>query len=59
MKLVNDSVLTVNDFKQSKNHFSVTTGQAFCQGIFLPDGVTVDDNADGVRVGGFGSTDKQ
>ena len=59
VKLVNDSVLTVNDFKQSKNHFDVATGQAFCQGIFLPYGVTVDDNADGVRVGGLGSTDKQ
>ena len=59
VKLVNDSVLTENDFKNAKNHFSVTTGQAFCQGIFLPYGVTVDDNADGVRVGGFGSTDKQ
>ena len=59
VKLVNDSILTENDFKNAKNHFSVTTGQAFCQGIFLPYGVTVDDNADGVRVGGLGSTDKQ
>ena len=28
----------------------------FAQGIFLEYGVTVDDNADGVRNGGFGST---
>lgn len=32
---------------------------AFAQGIFLPFGITVDDEADGVRTGGFGSTDKQ
>lgn len=34
-------------------------GKAFAQGIFLEYGVTVDDAADGVRTGGFGSTDKQ
>ena len=27
------------------------------QGIFLEYGVTLDDNADGIRNGGFGSTD--
>lgn len=59
VKLVNDSVLTEDDLIDSKNHFSVKAGQAFCQGIFLPYGVTVDDNTDGVRVGGLGSTDKQ
>lgn len=32
-------------------------GQAFCQGIFTPYGITYDDNAQGVRNGGFGSTD--
>lgn len=35
----------------------VGTGQAFCQGIFLKYDTTVDDDADGVRTGGFGSTD--
>ena len=28
----------------------------FAQGIFLPFGITVDDEADGERTGGFGST---
>lgn len=37
---------------------TVNAGEAFCQGIFLPFGVTYDDDADGVRNGGFGSTDK-
>lgn len=31
-------------------------GKAFCQGVFLPFGITYDDNADGVRNGGLGST---
>ena len=35
---------------------SVQSGDAFAQGIFLPYGITVDDDADGQREGGFGST---
>lgn len=35
----------------------VEAGEAFAQGIFLPFGITVDDDADGRRIGGFGSTD--
>ena len=31
-------------------------GNGFAQGIFLPFGITEDDDADGVRTGGFGST---
>ena len=56
VKLVNDSVLTKNDSLGSKNHLTITSGQAFCQGIFLPYGVTIDDEATGKRTGGFGST---
>lgn len=33
-------------------------GDGFAQGIFLEYGITVDDDADGVRNGGFGSTSK-
>ena len=36
---------------------SVARGEAFAQGVFLPFGITVDDDADGARRGGFGSTD--
>lgn len=32
-------------------------GEAFAQGVFMPFGITVDDDSDGVRIGGFGSTD--
>ena len=34
-------------------------GQGFAQGIFMPFAITVDDDADGVRNGGFGSTTKK
>lgn len=33
-------------------------GDAFCQGVFMKYGITSDDEAIGVRVGGHGSTDK-
>lgn len=36
----------------------VAEGTGFAQGIFLEYGITVDDDADGVRNGGFGSTTK-
>jgi dUTP pyrophosphatase len=36
----------------------VPAGTAFAQGIFLPFGVTVDDDAQDKRNGGFGSTTK-
>lgn len=37
---------------------SVDAGDGFAQGIFLQFGITFDDDADGVRDGGFGSTTK-
>lgn len=33
-------------------------GDGFAQGIFVEYGITIDDDADGVRVGGMGSTTK-
>lgn len=39
-----------------KRPLSVDAGEAFAQGIFLPYGLTEDDEAEGERVGGFGST---
>lgn len=38
---------------------TVEQGKAFAQGIFVEYGITVDDECDGVRTGGFGSTDKK
>lgn len=47
-----------NDSKESKT-VSIAAGTGFIQGIFTKFGITVDDDADGVRNGGFGSTTKQ
>ena len=38
---------------------NVAAGEGFAQGIFMPYGITVDDNATDVRNGGFGSTTKK
>lgn len=48
IKITNDS----NEEKKVK----VDAGSGFAQGIFLPYGITVDDDTDGIRNGGFGST---
>ena len=35
---------------------NVKAGEGFAQGIFMPFGITIDDEAEGIRNGGFGST---
>lgn len=47
-----------NDSKEGKT-VELSAGTGFAQGIFLEYGITVDDEADAVRNGGFGSTTKQ
>lgn len=43
----------------SKNKtLEVKAGQGFAQGVFMPFGITEDDDASGIRNGGFGSTTK-
>ena len=37
---------------------SLRAGEAFAQGVFVPFGITGDDDADGERTGGFGSTNR-
>lgn len=51
IKLVNDSALA--------KPVKIKAGDAFCQGIFMPYGITVDDDVTAIRNGGFGSTNKQ
>ena len=46
-----------NDSNENKT-VTLKEGDAFAQGIFLPYGITEDDNATGTRNGGFGSTGK-
>lgn len=44
-----------NDSNEGKT-VEIPAGSGFAQGIFIEYGITVDDEADGVRNGGFGST---
>lgn len=47
-----------NDSNEGKT-LTLDAGDAFAQGVFLEYGITLDDDADGVREGGFGSTSKK
>lgn len=47
-----------NDSREGKT-LEISAGTGFMQGIFLEYGITVDDDARGIRNGGFGSTTKQ
>lgn len=47
----------INDSKIAKP-IKLNKGDAFCQGIFVPFGITIDDDVTEIRNGGFGSTDK-
>lgn len=56
----NEGHIKIKITNDSKN-FSVANvdeGKGFAQGIFLPFGITDDDDSNGLRTGGFGSTDK-
>lgn len=44
-----------NDSNEGKT-LEIPAGTGFAQGIFVEYGITIDDEADGVRNGGFGST---
>lgn len=50
-------VKITNGSKEGKT-VKIAAGTGFIQGIFTEFGITVDDEADGVRNGGFGSTTK-
>ena len=45
-----------NDSREEKT-VELGAGMAFAQGIFIPFGITVDDDCKSSRNGGFGSTD--
>lgn len=51
-------VKITNDSNENKT-VSLAAGDGFAQGIFVEYGITLDDDADGVREGGFGSTSKK
>lgn len=50
-------VKLTNDSNEGKT-LSLAAGDAFAQGVFVEYGITFDDDADGERRGGFGSTGK-
>ncbi|MCH5349375.1 MAG: deoxyuridine 5'-triphosphate nucleotidohydrolase [Oscillospiraceae bacterium] len=49
-------MIKVTNDSRSGRELSLEAGKGFAQGIFLPFGITEDDDAEGVRNGGFGST---
>lgn len=49
-------VKLINDSRDGKT-VNLKAGDGMVQGIFLPFGITESDQADGIRTGGFGSTD--
>lgn len=48
-------IALTNDSKTDKT-LEIPAGKAIVQAVFLPFGITEDDEADGQRLGGFGST---
>lgn len=50
IKIVNDGALA--------QEIRIDKGSAFCQGVFVPFGITLDDDTAEIRNGGLGSTDK-
>ena len=46
-----------NDTKENRT-LTIPKGTGFAQGIFMPFGITVDDNTSSIREGGMGSTTK-
>lgn len=49
-------VKITNDMKQGSKELFIEPGDRFVQGIFMPYGITKDDNTESERTGGLGST---
>lgn len=52
----NEGHIFVKLTNEGEKSLTVEQGEAFCQGIFLPYGITEDDHVETSRNGGFGST---
>ena len=48
--------IQITNDSRSGQILAIPAGKAFAQGIFVPYGITEDDEADATRTGGFGST---
>ena len=54
----NEGHIFIKLINEGNKKLEVFEGNGFAQGIFLQYGITEDDNCDGIRNGGFGSTTK-
>ena len=54
----NEGHILIKISNEGDKVLEIEQGKAFCQGIFLPYGITEDDDVMETRNGGFGSTDK-
>lgn len=52
----NEGHIWVKLRNEGKEPLHIDAGKGFCQVVFLPYGITYDDEAEGIREGGFGST---
>lgn len=52
----NEGHIMIKIRNEGTKKMTLKQGDRFCQGIFLPFGITEDDETDGVRIGGFGSS---
>lgn len=55
---LNEGHIQIKIYNGGNKEVEIKKGQGFAQGIFLEYGITIDDENDNDRVGGFGSTDK-
>ncbi len=53
---LNEGHIFIKLYNAGPRPLSIPAGAAFAQGVFLPYGLTEDDDADQPRTGGFGST---
>lgn len=53
----NEGHIIIKLYNPNDEQIELKNQTGFCQGIFLQYGITVDDNSDKTRNGGFGSTD--
>lgn len=54
----NEGHIWVKLVNRGDKEFSAVSGDRICQGLFVPYGVTYDDNSEKIRTGGIGSTGK-
>lgn len=52
----NEGHIMIKIVNHGNKKFVAEIGDKIAQGIFLPYGITIDDDAEGERIGGFGST---